>query len=278
MAIPRLTAPAQRYSAKTKYAGWLDRHSHTGHPAASADAGTRYDSRRYVVIQDGKGGLRVSIVIPVLDKLSFTRQCLDRIWRNTDEAIEYEVIVVDNGSTDGTADWFADVERFPRPVRYLRHSENLGFARANNAGARLSHARHLLFLNNDTLVQPGWLSEMLHALDSDQSVGVVGIKQLFPYTNTIYHTGIVFTPEGRPEHLYPHLDASLPQVNEQRDVPGRDGRVPAHRARALRRVRRIRRGVPERLRGRRSVHEGRRARTEDRLLHAGIHLPLRADL
>ena len=49
----------------------------------------------------------VSIIIPVLNKLEFTRQCLDRIARNTGEAISYEIIVIDNASTDGTAEWFA---------------------------------------------------------------------------------------------------------------------------------------------------------------------------
>ncbi len=78
-------------------------------------------------------------------------------------------------------------------------------------------ARILLFLNNDTIVTPGWLSEMVGIARSDRSVGIVGIKQLFPYTNTIYHTGIVFAPGGKPEHLYPHLDASLPKVNKQRE-------------------------------------------------------------
>ena len=160
--------------------------------------------------------LEVSIVIPVLDRLEFTRQCLDRIWRNTADGLSYEVIIVDNASTDGTGNFFADVSRFPRPVRYHRNASNLGFARGNNVGVELAHGRYLLFLNNDTLVQPGWLAEMLRICYADASVGVVGIKQLFPYTNTIYHTGIVFGPEGRPEHLYPHLDASLPQVNKQR--------------------------------------------------------------
>ena len=129
----------------------------------------------------------------------------------------YEVIVIDNASTDGTADFFADVGRFPKPVQYQRNSTNLGFAAGNNQGARLSQGRQLMFLNNDTLVQPGWLGEMLRVSRSSRSVGVVGIKQLFPYTNTIYHTGIVFTPDGRPEHLYPHLDASLPHVNKERE-------------------------------------------------------------
>ena len=109
----------------------------------------------------------VSIVIPVLDRLEFTRQCLDRIWRNTGDKIRYEVIVVDNASTDGTAEWFAGATQFPGPVRYHRNPRNLGFGNANNAGARLSRGEYLLFLNNDTLVQPGWLTGMLRTRRSD---------------------------------------------------------------------------------------------------------------
>jgi GT2 family glycosyltransferase/glycosyltransferase involved in cell wall biosynthesis len=159
----------------------------------------------------------VSIVIPVLNKIEFTRQCLDRIWRNTADRIEYEVVVVDNASTDGTRAWFENTAELPHPVRYIRHDQNIGYARANNVGAGLSQAQYLLFLNNDTLVQPGWLSEMLRAVRSSAAIGVVGIKQLFPYTNLIYHTGIVFAQGGIPQHLYPHLDASLPHVNKERE-------------------------------------------------------------
>ena len=159
----------------------------------------------------------VSIIIPVLDRLEFTRQCLDRIWRNTSDDVGYEVVVVDNGSSDGTHEWFSRETAFPRPVRYHRNAENLGFAKANNVGARLATGDQLLFLNNDTLVQPQWLTEMMRVRRSNSAIGVVGIKQLFPYTNTIYHTGIVFTSDGRPEHLYPHLDALLPHVNKERE-------------------------------------------------------------
>jgi GT2 family glycosyltransferase/glycosyltransferase involved in cell wall biosynthesis len=159
----------------------------------------------------------VSIIIPVLNKIEFTRQCLDRIWRHTGDGMAYEVIVVDNASSDGTHRWFADVQPFPRPLQYVRNEQNLGYAKANNIGARRSHAKYLLFLNNDTLVQPGWLEEMLRVIRSTSSIGVVGIKQLFPYTNVIYHTGIVFAEGGIPQHLYPHLDASLPHVNKERE-------------------------------------------------------------
>jgi GT2 family glycosyltransferase/glycosyltransferase involved in cell wall biosynthesis len=159
----------------------------------------------------------VSIIIPVLNKLQFTRQCLDRIRRNTGDSIDYEVIVVDNGSSDETEEWFKTVATSVPRLRYHRNPQNLGFAKGNNLGAGLSHGEYLVFLNNDTLVQPGWLSEMLRVIRSDPSVGIVGIKQLFPYTNIIYHTGVVFAPGGIPQHLYPHLDASLPHVNKERE-------------------------------------------------------------
>ena len=165
--------------------------------------------------------VEVSIVIPVLNKLEFTRQCLDRLWRHTGDAVGYDVIVVDNGSTDGTFEWFAANPH--AGLHYHRNPANLGFAKANNIGASRSRGRYLLFLNNDTLVRPGWLTAMLRVADADRSVGIVGLKQLFPYTNSVYHTGVVFAPGGVPQHLYPHLDASLPQVNQDREYQAVNG-------------------------------------------------------
>jgi GT2 family glycosyltransferase/glycosyltransferase involved in cell wall biosynthesis len=164
----------------------------------------------------------VSIIIPVFNKIDFTRQCLDRIWRNTSETVGHEVIVVDNGSSDGTREFF-ETTAFPRVCRYHRNDANLGFARGSNIGAGLSGAKYLLFLNNDTLVQPKWLEDMVALAESDPAVGIVGIKQLLPYTNTVYHTGIVFTDGGQPRHLYSHADARLPQVNQQREYQAVNG-------------------------------------------------------
>ncbi len=159
----------------------------------------------------------VSIIIPVFNKLAFTRQCLDRIARAAGGGPAFEVVIVDNGSRDGTAEFFAGTPDFGCPVRYLGNEDNLGFSRANNLGARQSEARYLLFLNNDTLVVPGWLEAMVEVAQSDPRVGVVGIKQLFPYTNRIHHTGIIFTADRRPQHLYPHADGSLSHVNKERE-------------------------------------------------------------
>jgi GT2 family glycosyltransferase/glycosyltransferase involved in cell wall biosynthesis len=159
----------------------------------------------------------LSIVIPVYNQLEFTRQCLDRIRRNTAPELYQDIIIIDGASTDGTQEYFANLGESDPRIVYRRLQQSATFAEANNVGAGLSKASRLLFLNNDTLVQPHWLHEMLELLDSDSSIGIVGIKQLFPYTNLIYHTGIVFSAEKGPQHLYPFSDASLPHVNKQRE-------------------------------------------------------------
>ncbi|MEO8481497.1 MAG: glycosyltransferase [Acidobacteriota bacterium] len=159
----------------------------------------------------------VSIVIPVFNKIAFTRQCLDRLDRHAAENPSVDVVVVDNASTDGTQAFFEEPPALAFPLTYVRNDVNQGFSRANNIGAKRSRAKYLLFLNNDTLVRGGWLHAMVSVADADPKVGVVGIKQLFPYTNQIHHAGIIITAEGRPQHIYPHSDGSLPYVNKQRE-------------------------------------------------------------
>jgi len=156
----------------------------------------------------------VSIIIPVFNKLAFTRQCLERLARDT--SLPFDVVVVDNASSDGTQTWFETPRDFGFPLTYIRNDSNLGFSRANNVGAARSSAEYLLFLNNDTLPAPGWLRAMVDTARKDGRVGVVGIKQLFPYTNRIHHTGIIFDADRRPQHIYPHSDGSLPFVNRER--------------------------------------------------------------
>ena len=159
----------------------------------------------------------VSVIVPVYNKLAFTAQCLERLGRHLPEGRPVEVVVVDNASTDGTAAFFAAPPAYPFDLRYHRAESNLGFARANNLGARLASHDWLLFLNNDTIALPDWMAEMLAVALGDPKVGVVGIKQLFPYTNRIHHTGIVFVPGGLPQHIHAHADARLPHVNRQRE-------------------------------------------------------------
>lgn len=126
----------------------------------------------------------VSIIIPVFNQAAFTAACLEALFANTPGGCE--VIVVDNGSTDDTPRL---LERYAGRVRVIRNAGNQGFARACNAGAAAAQADLLLFLNNDTEVQPGWL-EPLVAMAGRPGVGAVGSRLLFP-DGTVQHAGVV---------------------------------------------------------------------------------------
>ncbi len=161
---------------------------------------------------------KVSIIIPTFNKLALTRQCLDALIRNTPGG-RHEVVVVDNASNDGTVEFLREME-IAGELRVITNPKNLGFAKACNQGARISRGNYLLFLNNDTEVQPGWLDPLLHILDTDEKVATVGGKLLFP-DRTIQHAGVVLTDaKGRDPlmglHLYAKEKSDFAMANERR--------------------------------------------------------------
>ncbi|MBC2600450.1 glycosyltransferase [Puniceicoccus vermicola] len=137
----------------------------------------------------------VSIITALYNRLDLTRTFLDELAQTLRE-IPYEVILVDDGSTDGTREFLRELDR--PEVRVLLNEENLGFAGSNNRGAAEAKAPILAFLNNDLVLRPGWIEPMIDCLD-DRS-GMVGNVQLNAHTGRIDHAGIVFAPWGIPEH------------------------------------------------------------------------------
>ncbi len=119
---------------------------------------------------------RVSMVIVTYNNVALTRQCIESIYRNTTYPV-FEVIVVDNASSDGTRPYLAHASRIYANLHVIGNSENQGFARACNAGIRIAHGEHVVFLNNDTVTPRGWLERLLRYL-ADPQVGLVG-----PVTN-----------------------------------------------------------------------------------------------
>jgi GT2 family glycosyltransferase/tetratricopeptide (TPR) repeat protein/2-polyprenyl-3-methyl-5-hydroxy-6-metoxy-1,4-benzoquinol methylase len=113
-----------------------------------------------------------SIIILTWNQFEYTRLCLDSIRRHTHAP--YELIIVDNGSTDGTRQW---LESFP-DIKLIANRENLGFPRGANQGIRAASGDNILLLNNDAVVTPGWLRRLLLHLHSASDVGIVG-----PLTN-----------------------------------------------------------------------------------------------
>lgn len=154
-----------------------------------------------------------SIITPVFNNLALTKQCLESIWHNTDAP--HEIIIIDNASTDGTRDYLHRLEAAGR-VRVITNRRNLGFSRACNQGAQAARGEHLVFLNNDTIVQPGWLEEMVACVRKDEKIGIVGAKLLYP-DDTIQHAGVAFTEDKLVHHIYQHYDKDHPAVNKERE-------------------------------------------------------------
>ena len=155
----------------------------------------------------------VSIVIPVFNRLDLTKQCLDAIRATTPEPT-YEVIVVDNASTDGTAE-FLRAEQASGRVRCVINPENAGFGGACNQGAELARGEFLLLLNNDTIPQPGWLAALVETM-GDPTVGIAGSRLLYP-TGLVQHAGIVWNARRHLDHVHRGAPGDAPAVLVPRD-------------------------------------------------------------
>ena len=119
---------------------------------------------------------RASIVIVTFNSLVFTKLCIESVIANT-EFPGYELIVVDNRSTDGTVEYLRELARVHSHVTVLFNDSNRGFAPANNQALALAKGDVLVLLNNDTIVPPGWLPGLSRVLD-DPAIGLAG-----PVTN-----------------------------------------------------------------------------------------------
>lgn len=118
----------------------------------------------------------VSIIIVSWNTRDLLRSCLQSIGEGAD-GLEIETIVIDNGSTDGSLEMVR--EQFPG-VRLFDNPNNLGFAAANNYGMGQASGRYLLLLNSDAELHRGTLKEGIKYLESNQEVGVVGVRLLNP--------------------------------------------------------------------------------------------------
>lgn len=114
----------------------------------------------------------VSIAILTLNGSSHTRACLESIERSTAES--YELLLVDNGSTDGTVDLLHDYAAARPNVRLVLNGENRGFAGGNNQALALARGRYVVLLNNDTLVTNGWLGRLVAAVEQTSGGGLAG--------------------------------------------------------------------------------------------------------
>src|SRR6185436_16987678 len=111
----------------------------------------------------------ISVIIPNWNGKKFLKGCLDSLLESS--YAQVEIVIVDNGSHDGSVEF---LESFYPQVRLVKFSHNTGFAPAVNAGIRCSKGEYVALLNNDTVVERSWLSEMLKALREHPEIGSTG--------------------------------------------------------------------------------------------------------
>jgi len=116
--------------------------------------------------------MKCDIIIPVWNQLTFTKDCIESIMRNTSG--EYGIIIIDNASDEETKKYLETLKAFGKlPVVLIRNEENLGFIKAVNQGMASSAADFICILNNDTIVAKGWLKEMIDIAGAGGDIGIV---------------------------------------------------------------------------------------------------------
>jgi len=161
----------------------------------------------------------VSIIIPVKDNLRYTKQCLQSIYETPPDN-DFEIIVIDNASTDGTLAFLTE-EQTEQHLRYYRNDPPKPFASSCNRGAKMAAGEYLLFLNNDTIALPGWLDAMLKLVRNDGTIGAIGAKLLYE-DETVQHAGVAFIyhqmlQRVTPFHIFKDFPRNAPAVSKLRE-------------------------------------------------------------
>lgn len=161
-------------------------------------------------------GVRVSIVIPLFNRVDLTRSCWQALCAHTLHDAGAEVVFVDNASSDATPAFLETLPATaPWPVQVVRNAENLGFAVACNQGAQRATGGIVIFLNNDTEVHAGWLAPIMQEFAAHSATGVVGVRLLYP-DGSMQHAGVGVNRKGIPFHLHHKVAADDALVVERR--------------------------------------------------------------
>lgn len=151
-------------------------------------------------------GPRASILIPAWNGAAFLPACLDSLlsWL----APEHDILVIDDGSTDGTAA-IADSRATDTRVRVIRNAANMGFAYAANQGLAEAGGNVLILLNQDTISARDWITPLLAAMASDARIGIAGCRLRYP-DGRVQHAGGRVNERGEGAHFGhdPSLDSN----------------------------------------------------------------------
>jgi len=153
----------------------------------------------------------VSAIIVTWNQAHLTLRCLEALLAQAGPSIE--VVVVDNASTDQTADLLSRIDG----AVVLRNATNEGFLLASNRGASVARGRNLLFLNNDAFAQPGAVANALSALESASDIGAVGGRLILP-SGRLQEAGCVLWADGVSTGIAAGLPPDAPEAMTRRDA------------------------------------------------------------
>jgi GT2 family glycosyltransferase len=142
----------------------------------------------------------VSIIIPCFNGIAYTEACLRSLLVTLPKGLGGEIIVVDDASRDGTARALRRWQATDARIAVVRNARNLGFVDSCNRGARAATGEILLFLNNDTVLLPGWLPPLLRLFHDEPKAGVVGGKLILP-DGTLQEAGNYVFRDGSVGHF-----------------------------------------------------------------------------
>jgi GT2 family glycosyltransferase len=156
---------------------------------------------RYRVRRRIRGNPLVSLIIPTKDRVDLLRPCIDSIYARSTYA-DFEVLVIDNQSREsGTREYFSRSVQEHDSLRVIPYDRPFHPSAIKNAAAIWARGEHLLFLNNDIeVISPDWIESLLEH-SQRREVACAGAKLLYP-NRTIQHAGVVFSPDGRADHLF----------------------------------------------------------------------------
>lgn len=150
---------------------------------------------------------KVSIIIPVYNEFHYTYCCLKSILKNSGD-VSYEIIIANDCSTDLTK----DIKKIVENINVVTTKENVRFLLNCNNAAKHAKGKYILFLNNDTQVQDNWLRPLIELIESDDKIGMVGSKLIYP-DGMLQEAGGILWKDGSAWNYGNRKNPSDPEYN-----------------------------------------------------------------
>ena len=144
--------------------------------------------------------ITLSFIVPLFNHVEYSKVMLSNLLETIPKNLTYEIIFVDDNSSDETQSWLNTL-KMPN-VKKIFNKINLGYSKSNNIGAKESKGEYLVLLNNDLLLNPGWLEPMLEIIELPfLNAGIVGNIQYGMQNNEINHAGFSLNLNGQFIHI-----------------------------------------------------------------------------